>query len=53
MSIEEIETEISAIYRAATAFEPGLTLKEEGRLGKLWQLADRAYAREEHPSYRP
>ena len=43
MTIDEIEAEISAIYRFWSEQAPGVTPQEVGTLAQLWSLADRHY----------
>lgn len=47
LSNERLEAEISNIYWTAAKQAPGVTLKETGNLGLLWEEFDRRYSARE------
>lgn len=45
--LSEIENEIAGIYRWFAKEAPGVVVREEGTLERLWAVADTLYAQEE------
>lgn len=45
-TLEQVEQEIYETYQWFAHEAPGVTVREEGHLGRLWAVADAYYAKE-------